>query len=363
VFAIATSLGPTLGGVITAHLTWRWVFYLNVPLSIIGLVASHRVLARSGTHARATLGLAGAALLAVGFACLTLALSFSDEWSWTALLACLVVGVVALFGAGLVEGRSRYPIVDLALFRDPTLASALASMTLAMLALFAVGFMLPFYLEELRGFSVMHSGLLLTPLPLTMAVVAPLSGTMADRFGSRWLTSGGLALAALGLLLLARLNEASTVSDIVGCLVLTGLGQGMFQSPNARALMNASPAGEQGQTSSLYATARVIGQSLSVALAGTLFVALGGASAGRALALARIHPDVAGDVVALQQAFVRGFRGTLVVCAAIAAIGVFVALLRGDERSERPASSAEHAGRFVPAHVRVRRWWGRAEMR
>jgi len=185
VFAIATSLGPTLGGVITAHLTWRWVFYLNVPLSIIGLVASHRVLARSGTHARATLGLAGAALLAVGFACLTLALSFSDEWSWTALLACLVVGVVALFGAGLVEGRSRYPIVDLALFRDPTLASALASMTLAMLALFAVGFMLPFYLEELRGFSVMHSGLLLTPLPLTMAVVAPLSGTMADRFGSR----------------------------------------------------------------------------------------------------------------------------------------------------------------------------------
>jgi EmrB/QacA subfamily drug resistance transporter len=333
VFAIGTSLGPTLGALITAHLTWRWVFYVNVPLSVLGLIASRRVLTASGDHAREPLDLPGAALIAVGFACLTLALSFSDEWSKARWLACLVVALGTLLAAGLVERRARDPIVDPALFRDRTLVSALASMALAMLGLFAVGFVLPFYFEQLRGFSVVESGLLLTPLPLTMALTAPVAGVVADRIGSRWLVSGGLALATLGLFLLARLHEASTAGTIVGCLVLTGFGQGLFQSPNVRALMNTAPTGEQGEASSLYATARVVGQSLSVAVAGAVFAGLGGASAGRALVLARSDPGTAANVVALQQTFVTGFRWTLLVCGGVAAIGVFVALVRGDERS------------------------------
>ena len=335
VFAIAASLGPTLGGLITEHLTWRWIFYVNVPLSALGLLASHRVLASSHAPRREPLDVPGAALIVVGFACLTLTLSFSQQWGSTRLLACLVAGIVALVGAGLVERRSRYPIVNLALLRDRVLASALGSMTLAMLALFGIGFILPFYFEELRGFSVMESGLLLTPLPLTIAMVAPLSGALADRIGSRWLASGGLALACLGLLLLARLDEASTIGNIVWPLVLTGLGQGLFQSPTARAVMNAAPHGEQGEASSLFATARVIGQSLSVALAGAIFAGLGGASAGHALAAAATGTVASGDLVALQQTFLAGFRGALLVCAAVAAVGIFAAFVRGDERSAR----------------------------
>jgi EmrB/QacA subfamily drug resistance transporter len=357
VFALATSLGPTLGGLITAHVSWRWVFYLNVPLGVIGLIASRRVLPRSDGRAREPLDLPGAALIAVAFASMTLTLSFVHEWSWLALLSCLAIGIVATLGAAALERRARSPIVDLALLREPTLRSALGSMTIAMLALFAVGFLLPFYFEELRGFSVEQSGLLLTPLPLVLAVVAPLSGTLADRVGSRWLACGGLALATLGLVLLARLDQASTVAEIVGCLVLTGVGQGMFQSPNARALMNASPPSEQGQTSSLYATARVVGQSVSVALAGTVFAALGGASAGQTLALARSGGDASGGVVVLQQAFVTAFRGTLLVCAAIAAVGVFVAAARGEERragdglvSPAPAPSDGHLA-HLPGNI------------
>src|SRR4029077_13163512 len=100
------------------------------------------------------------------------------------LLTCLAVGTVALVGAALVERRAPRPIVDFALFRERMLASSRGSMTLAMLALFAISFMLPFYFEELRGFSVEKSGLLLTPLPLTIAVVAPVSGSLAGRLGS-----------------------------------------------------------------------------------------------------------------------------------------------------------------------------------
>ena len=340
VFAIGTSVGPTLGGLITEHLTWRWIFYLNVPLGALGLVAAHRVLPSSGTRTQEPLDVPGAACLATGLALLTATLSFGQEWGWTSprLLACLAVALVALAGAGAIEGRVRYPIFDLALLRDRVLASALGSLTLAMLGLFGVSFMLPFYFEELRGFSVEKSGLLLTPLPLTIAVVAPLSGALADRIGSRWLASGGLALACLGLFLLARLDATSTIGDIIWRLMLTGLGQGLFQSPNTRALMNEAPRGEQGQTSGLLATGRVLGQSFSVALAGAIFAGLGGAAAGRALASAPAGAMTSAEIVALQQAFLAAFRGALTISAAIAGIGVFAALVRGDERGRLPSA-------------------------
>jgi EmrB/QacA subfamily drug resistance transporter len=342
VFAIGTSLGPPLGGLITEHLTWRWIFYLNVPLGALALLASHRMLAGSDARPRESLDLRGAACVAAGLALLTMSLSFGQEWGWTSprLLTCLTLTLVALAMSVLVERRVREPIIDLALLRERVFASALGSLTLAMLALFGISFMLPFYFEELRGFSVEKSGLLLTPLPLTIAVVAPLSGALADRIGSRWLASGGLALACLGLVLLAQLDATSTIEDIVWRLVLTGIGQGLFASPNTRALMNAAPGGAQGEASGLLVTGRVVGQSLSVALAGAMFAGLGGAAAGRALAVAGAGGLTGEDVGVLQQTFLTGFRGALMASAAAAAIGgVVAALVRDDGQRGLPASA------------------------
>jgi MFS family permease len=228
------------------------------------------------------------------------------------------------------------PIIDLDLLRNRIFRSALISMTLAMLALFAIGFMLPFYLEELRGFPVARSGLFLTALPLSIAIVAPVSGSLADRVGSRWLASGGLAVACVGLVAVAQLNAQSSDWDIVWPLLLTGVGQGLFMSPNARALMNAAPAGEQGESSGLLATGRVLGQSLSVALAGAIFTGLGGAQAGETLFKTRIDlPNATIGIAAAQVKFLAGFHTALLVCACIAAVGIFAALTRGSETQVR----------------------------
>jgi MFS family permease len=285
----------------------------------------------------------GAALLAAGFAPLTLALSFASEWGWSSWrsVLCFGVSLAALLAVPVVERRVVDPIIHFSLLRNRVFTSALVCMTLAMLALFAVGFMLPFYFEELRGFSATKSGLFLTALPLSLACVAPVSGSVADRFGSRWMASGGLAVACLGLVVVARLNAQSSDWSIIWPLVITGVGQGLFMTPNARALMNAAPPGEQGESSGLLATGRVLGQSLSVALAGAIFAGLGGAEAGRSLIEARTHlPVVASETSVVQQQFLAGFHAALLVCAGMAAAGVFAALTRGPETEPvvRPVS-------------------------
>jgi EmrB/QacA subfamily drug resistance transporter len=334
VIGLGSSAGPALGGFITEHWSWRWIFYVNLPLGILGFVGSQKVFRNSISALRQRFDPLGAVVLAAGFALLTLMLSFAPQWGWSSWrsLLCLALGAVALLAVPAVERRVTNPIIDFCLLQNRIFRSALLCMTLAMLALFAIGFMLPFYFEELRGFSVARSGLFLTALPLSIALVAPVSGSLADRVGSRWLASGGLAIACIGLVAVAQLNAQSSSWGIVWPLLLTGFGQGLFMSPNARALMNAAPAGEQGESSGLLATGRVLGQSFSVALAGAIFTGLGGAEAGQALINARTHQSgAASEIAATQLKFLAGFHAALLVCAGIAAVGIFAAFARGSE--------------------------------
>ena len=334
VIALGASAGPSLGGFITEHWSWRWIFYVNLPIGICGFVGSKKVLRHTLSVVRQRFDPFGAALLAAVFAPLTLALSFAPEWGWSSwrFVLCLGVSLAALLAVPAMERRVADPIIHMSLLRNRVFTSALVCMTLAMLALFAVGFMLPFYFEELRGFSVAKSGLFLTAMPLSIALMAPVSGSLADRFGSRWLASGGLAIASLGLVAVAQLDARSSDWSIIWPLMLTGVGQGLFMTPNARALMNAAPANEQGESSGLLATGRALGQSLSVAVAGAIFAGLGGAEAGRTLIEAKTnHSGVEGGIRAMQTTFLTGFHTALLVCAGIAAAGIFAALIRGLE--------------------------------
>jgi MFS family permease len=319
---------------ITEHWSWRWIFYVNIPVGIIGFVGAQKVLRDTFGTIRQQFDLPGAILFAAVFAPLTLVLSFASEWGWSSWrsLLCFGVSLAALLALPAVERRAADPIIHVRLLRNSVFASSLITMTLGMLALFAVGFILPFYFEELRGFSAAKSGLLLTAMPLSLAIMAPLSGSLADRFGSRWLASGGLAVACLGLCAVAQLDAYSSDWGIIWPLLLTGAGQGMFMTPNARALMNSAPASEQGESSGLLGTGRVLGQSLSVALAGAIFTGLGGAAAGRTLLAANVvRSGVTDEITAAQINFLTGFHAALLACAGVAAAGILTALVRGPE--------------------------------
>jgi EmrB/QacA subfamily drug resistance transporter len=337
--ALGVSAGPTLGGILTQALNWRWIFYVNLPIGTLAILAAWRLLTErpAANVERQRFDLPGAALLAVGLAALTLGLSFGQEWGWGSIgfLASMGIAVAALAGAAWVERRAPAPVLDPALLRNRVFAFANVSYLICMLALFAVGFLLPFYLEEMQGFDTLRSGLLFTALPLTLVVVAPISGALADRVGSRWLAPIGLAVACAGLLLLSRLTQASPIAYLIVCLIVTGIGQGLFQSPSTRTIMGAAPPAEQGVASGILASGRVIGQSLSIAVAGAVFTSYGGAVAGAALAAGRKTLSVA-QTRALQETFTTGLHTAFVVCAGLAALGVVTALLGSAPAVHRP---------------------------
>jgi EmrB/QacA subfamily drug resistance transporter len=334
--ALGVSSGPILGGIITQFFTWRWIFYVNVPLGVLGLLLAWRLSTKRKPRAPGRLDLLGACLLAVGLVPLMMALSFGQQWGWNSPLVIGASGtsLLALSGLVLVERRAISPIIDFSLLRHRIFLSANISLLLSFLALFSVNVLLPFYLEELRGFSLEQAGFLLTPLPITLAIVAPLAGRLSDRIGTRGLATGGLVVACIGLIFLCQLDARSSVWEIIWRLVVVGVGQALFQAPNNSALLKSAPLKQQGSAAGFMATSRIIGQSVSVALAGAIFAGSGGATAGSLLLRSNHLPSVV--AVLAQQTFLQGLRAAFLTCAIIAALGAFTSLTRGkEEHGER----------------------------
>ena len=334
IVAVGTSAGPAIGGVITEAFSWRWIFYINVPIGFVGVTATLKLLREDGRRKGEAQRFDpfGALVLSAGLTCIMLAMSFGEEAGWgsAGILGGFAAALILFFVFIAIEKRVSQPIVDLELFHNRLFCAALASSFLSFLALFAVMFLMPFYLEELLSYPSHKAGLILAAVPLTISVVAPLSGRLSDRLGSRFLSSLGLAIGSLGLLLLSDLTADASVVDIVWRLVIAGFGQALFQAPNNNAIMGSVPFNRLGIASGFLATVRVLGQGFSVALAGAIFTSLGGARAGAMLARNAVLP-----AAALQTQFTHAFHMALTACMIVASIGVFTSLMRGSTRGLR----------------------------
>ena len=325
--AIGLSLGPALGGILTQVATWRAIFLINAPIGLLAILWAARVLPAETRGKDESFDIKGAAFSGVALFALLLALSDGQEWGWTSpAIVGLFVTFVVLGGAFLLtERRSIQPMVDLALFRIRPFSAGLASAVVAFAGLFTATFLLPFLLEQGRGFSPIEAGLLLTPVPITMALVAPLSGIASDRFGPRILASAGMAIMVLGFLSLTQLSVDFTLPDLVWRLVLLGVGQGMFMSPNSSAVLGSVPRPRVGTASGTLAQMRVNGQAVGIALSGAIVATrlpvhlaeLGGGA-----------PTAAVRSAALAGAIHDAF----VVAALVCCVGIVTSLVRGSSR-------------------------------
>jgi len=316
---LGLTTGPALGGWLAGWLGWRSIFYINVPVGLLALVLSlHFIPTDAGANHADRFDLLGAVIFVVGLIALMLGLNQGHAWGWTSpsILGLLLGAAVMLVIFVHIEQRAASPMLDLTLFRQRIFSAATASAVMNYICLYSITFLLPFYLIQGRGLSTAETGLILTAQPLVMAVVAPLSGALSDRIGSRLLSTLGMAILAGGLLLLSTLSASSSFGQVAAWLAVAGLGTGIFISPNTSALLGAAPAGRQGIASGILATARNVGMVLGVGLAGAVFTSV--------LASSGALMNSAGN-----GAVVAATRASFLAALAFAIIGALVSATRG----------------------------------
>ncbi len=334
--SLGLTLGPVLGGLLTTLVTWRAIFLINVPIGVLAMLWAARVLPAETARTGQTFDLHGAALSGGSLFALLLALTEGDSWGWASPPTVALIGLALVLGALFLvaERASVQPLIDLALFRIRPFAFGLASVIVAFAGLFTATFLLPFLLQRGEGYSAIEAGLMLTPVPISMAIVAPFSGAASDRWGPALPASSGMVLMVLALLSLTTLPAGFALPDLVWRLILLGIGQGLFMSPNSSAVLGSVPGRRVGTASGILAQMRVNGQALGIALSAAVVAArlpvhlaeLGGAAADQPAALA----------AAIHDAFV--------VAALVCAVAIVTSLVRGGGRrpdeAPRPVAPA-----------------------
>lgn len=263
-------LGPVLGGIILAAGSWRWIFLVNLPIGIVATLLAYLLLHDIAPNPKGErFDLWGALLFSVGLVALLLAITggIGSGWFTPPILTLFALAVVALALFVVRERRFAYPMLDLSLFESRTYGFSVAAATLQSLAIFAVNFLLIFYLQGVRAYSPLTAALLILPMPLVSSVVGPLSGHWADRIGGTVPATLGLLAQALALLVLLTLTPTTPYPVLALALALMGVGSGLFWSPNTSMTMGASPRNRLGVASATLNTMRNVGMVFSFAVA------------------------------------------------------------------------------------------------
>jgi EmrB/QacA subfamily drug resistance transporter len=345
--------GPVLGGVRVTRLGWRSVFWVNVPLGLLALVLGARLLPDLASHRTGEpVDWPGAALLVGGLTSLLLGLTRGPDWGWRApaTLGCMALGLLVLAAFLAWETRVEHPLIDLTLLEIPTFRAAQASGILATLSYAGLTFLLPFYWQGIRGLNAEEAGLMMMPLPLTFMVTSPVAGWLSDLVGSRAPCTLGMLVAGLSLGLLGRLTPETPLPQALGSFALFGLGLGLFMAPNNSAVMSSVPPQRRGVASGLLATVRYMGQSLGVAIGGTV---LAHAMEGRLPPGIEALPSPGllrrlSAQPALHQAYLAAFTGGFAtVCRGAAGMAALAALVSW---TLRPLAHRRGAGGAAQEH-------------
>jgi EmrB/QacA subfamily drug resistance transporter len=315
VSAMALAIGPLIGGLLTEHINWSWIFFVNVPVGIAGILVARFAIQESRDESEEQrLDLPGLLASGVGLFALTYGLIEANDYGWTSarIVASFVIAAVALATFVLLEAHQRVPMLDLTFFKNRTFAGANLVMLLVALAMFGVFFFNSLYVGRILGYSPVQTGATFLPMTILIVFVAPLAGRFSDKIGSRWLMGAGLVLLSASLLSFSTLGLDSTFWNILPGLLLGGVGMSLAMTPTTAAAMGSVPVDKAGVGSAVLNSMRQVGGSLGIALMG-------------AIVAASVHVPPTSPEAPAQ--FVDGYHNALHVAAAIAIVGAVVAVL------------------------------------
>ena len=365
VSALALAIGPVLGGFLTEHVTWRAIFYINIPVAVGAVLATTFAVRESrDTSVGRDVDYPGVAVLTAGLTALVLALVEGNGWGWgsTQIVGLLALAAVALPAFVAVEKRVKAPMVQFELLSDRNFLAAVVVALIITFAMMGVFFFLALYMQDILRYSPLEAGVRFLPSTLMIVGVAPVAGRLADRFGPRWLIAGGLTLVAASLFTFTRIAVDSGYLDLLPGFMLLGIGIAMTMSPMTSAAMNAVPVQKAGIASGVLSMFRMVGGSLGVAVTGAIFQGLvssrldtllsgsgvsaaqreavsdqlGGGSTGH---VAGLDPAQAKQVAAAgAEAFVYALSHAMAVSGFVALLGAAVGAVAIRAKSRTPTS-------------------------
>jgi EmrB/QacA subfamily drug resistance transporter len=278
VSAIALALGPLVGGWLTEDVSWRAIFFLNLPVAAgaiaVTLFAAHE--SRDETVSR-QVDIPGIATLTIGLTALVLALVEGNSWGWGSpeIIALLLSAAIGLGAFVAIERRSAAPIVDFDFFRSRSFVGANVVAFAVSFSMLAVFFFLTLYMQNILGYSPLEAGVRFLPSTLIIIVAGPVAGRLTDKIGPRPLITSGMVLVAISLLWQSRLQVDSSYLFLLPAFMLLGIGMGLVMSPMSTAAMNSVDRTKAGVASGTLSMSRMVGGTFGVAVLGALVATVG----------------------------------------------------------------------------------------
>jgi EmrB/QacA subfamily drug resistance transporter len=335
---LGLSIGPPLGGVLTHALGWRSIFWATVPIGIAVMgLAYYKLRAVKPVLEKVRFDVPGLFLFSISLVSLLVALTLGEQLGWGSLeiLSLFTVSILTFIIFVYVEnGKGESALIDPRLFtKNRLFAAANISAFLNYTSFFGVTFIISFYLQRVQGLSVLDAGLVLLIMPVTMAVISPISGRLSDRLGSRALASSGMFIVAMALVWLATLEVDSPIWRVGLGLFLIGVGIGVFSSPNTSAVMGSVDKRKLGIAAGTLATMRCSGQATSLAVMGAIIATVAGSAS-----ISGLFSGDSSSVLVGAEEFVKGMNLAFVVSAVIAVVGGITSLTRGKTVTIGPTS-------------------------
>jgi EmrB/QacA subfamily drug resistance transporter len=303
--SIGVISGPTIGGFILQSLSWHWLFFVNLPVGVIALIMATRFVPDFRPEGKQRFDFAGAAALFLslsGFLVGLLVIQLNG-FSSPFVYAFFLLGAIALIWFIRIERHAPEPMIDLNLFRNRLFSINLITGSLCFVASAGIALLMPFYLQNVMAFDAQKTGLLMVIPPLGIALMAPISGALSDKMGSRLITTIGLVVAGLGYLIVSGLTPETSILEYILRYLPIGLGMGIFQSPNNSAVMGSAPKDRLGVASGLLSLTRVIGQMAGIAILGAIYNT-GVARVSGVVSAGAVKAPVAAQMSGLHTAFI-----------------------------------------------------------